>query len=213
MTDFTNIKLKINETINKNKQKYLNNKTIADIEELGDPKAKKEIKEIVLFLSLITTISLGLTFGFIFTSLFSVPSFGGVSIFGMSMLIFCILGMCSLNRIGNYFVKKAMKNKINNINNGKLNKEKITEELFSNLFWTSKINKETEIVLKMTLPYNLYLMLHSKKPSGLNYLDVSKFLENIEEYEKEVKDIEDKRISIGMDVLVTSDIKDNILVI
>ena len=65
----------------------------------------------------------------------------------------------------------------------------------------------------MTLPYNLYLMLHGKRPSGLNYLDVSKFLENLEKYEKEAKDIEDKRISIGIDFIKSSDIKDNVLVI
>ena len=56
-------------------------------------------------------------------------------------------------------------------------------------------------------------MLHGKRPSGLNYLDVSKFLENLEKYEKEAKDIEDKRISIGIDFIKSSDIKDNVLVI
>lgn len=211
MTNFTDIKLKVNEIINKNKKIYFNSKTIADIEAFGDPQKEEKMMGRTLISSTIGTFFLILISLIILNSL----SFSAGALVGFSVLlpIFLSLYLYFVNEVGDIFLRQSMKKKINSIENGTLSKDKITEELFKNLFWTSSIDKETETVLKMILPYNLYLMLHSQRPSGLTYLDVSKFLENIEKYEKEVKDIEDKRISIGMDVIKTSDIKNNVLVI
>lgn len=206
MTEFINIKLKINEIIDKNKQKYFKSKTIADIEEFGDPQKEEKMMGRTLISSVIGT------FFLILISLITLNSLS-FSV-GKLLLVFTILFPISLslylhfvNELGDFFLHKSMKKKINNIENGTLSKDKITEELFENLFWSSKIDKETETTLKIILPYNLYLMLYSQRPSGLCYWDVSKFLENIQKYEKETKDIEDKRISIVMDVIKTSDIK------
>jgi len=213
MTDFTDIKLKINEIINKNKKKYFNSKTIADIEEFELSRKQKRIEELDFFPSLLMSLLLGFISSIFIVSLFPMPSSHIPTLAGSSVLFLFPLGMYFTRKIGSYLVKKSVKKKINKIENGTLSKHKITEELFKDLFWTSSIDKETETVLKMILPYNLYLMLHSQRPSGLTYLDVSKFLEHIEKYEKEVKDIEDKRISMGMDIIKTSDIKNNVLVI
>lgn len=214
MTDFTDIKLKINGIIDKNKKIYFDSKTIADIEEFGDTKEEQKIMKLtfipsVLFSTIFFT-SISFSIAKFFFLMLSETWFLTLS---LSMFFSFILSLLICNKTTLYFINLLMKKKVNNIENGIISKDEITEELFKDFFWTSKIDKETETVLKMTLPYNLYLMLHGKRPSGLNYLDVSKFLENIEKYEKEVKDIEDKRISIGMDFIKSSDIKDNVLVI
>lgn len=214
MTDFTDIKLKINGIIDKNKKIYFDSKTIADIEEFGDTKEEQKIMKLafipsVLFSTIFFT-SISFSIAKFFFLMSSETWFLTLS---LSMFFSFILSLLICNKTALYFINLLMKKKINNIENGIISKDEITEELFKDFFWTSKIDKETETVLKMTLPYNLYLMLHGKRPSGLNYLDVSKFLENIEKYEKEAKDIEDKRISVDMDVIKTSDIKDNVLVI
>ena len=214
MTDFTDIKLKINGIIDKNKKIYFDSKTISDIEEFGDTKEEQKIMKLafipsVLFSTIFFT-SISFSIAKFFFLMSSETWFLTLS---LSMFFSFILSLLICNKTALYFINLLMKKKINNIENGIISKDEITEELFKDFFWTSKIDKETETVLKMTLPYNLYLMLHGKRPSGLNYLDVSKFLENIEKYEKEAKDIEDKRISVDMDVIKTSDIKDNVLVI
>lgn len=214
MTDFTDIKHKINGIIDKNKKIYFDSKTIADIEEFGDTKEEQKIMKLafipsVLFSTIFFT-SISFSIAKFFFLMSSETWFLTLS---LSMFFSFILSLLICNKTALYFINLLMKKKINNIENGIISKDEITEELFKDFFWTSKIDKETETVLKMTLPYNLYLMLHGKRPSGLNYLDVFKFLENIEKYEKEAKDIEDKRISVDMDVIKTSDIKDNVLVI
>lgn len=214
MTDFTDIKLKINGIINKNKKIYFDSKTIADIEEFGDTKEEQKIMKLafipsVLFSTIFFT-SISFSIANFFFLMSSETWFLTLS---LSMFFSFILSLLICNKTTLYFINLLMKKKINKIENGIISKDEITEEIFKDFFWTSKIDKETETVLKMTLPYNLYLILHGKRPSGLNYLDISKFLENIEKYEKEVKDTEDKRISIGMDFIKSSDIKDNVLVI
>ena len=214
MTDFTDIKLKINGIIDKNKKIYFDSKTISDIEEFGDTKEEQKIMKLAFIPSvLFSTIFFTSIFFSIAKFFFIMSSETWFLTLSLSMFFSFILSLFIYNKTTLYFINLLMKKKINNIENGIISKDEITEELFKDFFWTSTIDKETETVLKMTLPYNLYLMLHGKRPSGLNYLDVSKFLENIEKYEKEVKDIEDKRISIGMDFIKSSDIKDNALVI
>lgn len=215
MTDFTDIKLKINEIIDKNKKIYFDSKTIADIEDIEEPKKYEKIISILLIPALITLgystdISLR-----VIRYLFSISPSDTFYTLVVVATIFSLLGIIgySVVKLSGFIIKTLWHIKIKNIENGKLSKDKITEELFSDLFWKSKIDDETETVLKMILPYNLYLMLHSQRSSGLTYLDISKFLENIEKHEKEVKDIENKRISIGIDVIKASDIKDNVLVI
>ena len=188
MTDFTDIKLKINGIIDKNKKIYFDSKTIADIEEFGDTKEEQKIMKLtfipsVLFSTIFFT-SISFSIAKFFFLMSSETWFLTLS---LSMFFSFILSLLICNKTTLYFINLLMKKKINNIENGIISKDEITEELFKDFFWTSKIDKETETVLKMTLPYNLYLMLHGKRPSGLNYLDVSKFLENIEKYEKEVK--------------------------
>ena len=214
MTDFTDIKLKINGIIDKNKKIYFDSKTISDIEEFGDTKEEQKIMKLAFIPSvLFSTIFFTSIFFSIAKFFFIMSSETWFLTLSLSMFFSFILSLFIYNKTTLYFINLLMKKKINNIENGIISKDEITEELFKDFFLTSTIDKETETVLKMTLPYNLYLMLHGKRPSGLNYLDVSKFLENIEKYEKEVKDIEDKRISIGMDFIKSSDIKDNVLVI
>lgn len=214
MTDFTDIKLKINGIIDKNKKIYFDSKTISDIEEFGDTKEEQKIMKLAFIPSvLFSTIFFTSISFFIAKFFFIMSSETWFLTLSLSMFFSFILSLFIYNKTTLYFINLLMKKKINNIENGIISKDEITEELFKDFFWTSTIDKETETVLKMTLPYNLYLMLHGKRPSGLNYLDVSKFLENLEKYEKEAKDIEDKRISIGIDFIKSSDIKDNVLVI
>lgn len=214
MTDFTDIKLKINGIIDKNKKIYFDSKTIADIEEFGDTKEEQKIMKLAFIPSVLFSTIFFTSISFSIAKFFFIMSSETWFLtLSLSMFFSFILSLFICNKTTLYFINLLMKKKINNIENGIISKDEITEELFKDFFWTSTIDKETETVLKMTLPYNLYLMLHGKRPSGLNYLDVSKFLENIEKYEKEVKDIEDKRISIGMDFIKSSDIKDNALVI
>lgn len=214
MTDFTDIKLKINGIIDKNKKIYFNSKTISDIEQFGNPKEEDKIMKLIFISSVLSsTIFFTIISFFIIKSFFTMQPEISYITFSLSMFFSFISSSFICKKTSLYFIYLLIKSKINNIENGTISKDKITEEIFDDFFWRSKIDEETETVLKITLPYNLYLMLHSQRPSGLTYLDVSKFLENIEKYEKEVKDIEDKRISIGMDVLETSDIKNNILVI
>lgn len=214
MTDFTDIKLKINGIINKNKKIYFDSKTIADIEEFGDTKEEQKIMKLAFIPSVLFSTTFFTSISFSIAKFFFIMSSETWFLtLSLSMFFSFILSLLICNKTTLYFINLLMKKKINKIENGIISKDEITEEIFKDFFWTSKIDKETETVLKMTLPYNLYLILHGKRPSGLNYLDVSKFLENIEKYEKEVKDIEDKRISIGMDFIKSSDIKDNVLVI
>lgn len=214
MTDFTDIKLKINGIIDKNKKIYFDSKTISDIEEFGDTKEEQKIMKLAFIPSVLFSTIFFTSISFSIAKFFFIMSSETWFLtLSLSMFFSFILSLLICNKTALYFINLLMKKKINNIENGIISKDEITEELFKDFFWTSKIDKETETVLKMTLPYNLYLMLHGKRPSGLNYLDVSKFLENIEKYEKEAKDIEDKRISVDMDVIKTSDIKDNVLVI
>lgn len=214
MTDFTDIKLKINGIIDKNKKIYFDSKTISDIEEFGDTKEEQKIMKLAFIPSVLFSTIFFTSISFSIAKFFFIMSSETWFLtLSLSMFFSFILSLFIYNKTTLYFINLLMKKKINNIENGIISKDEITEELFKDFFWTSTIDKETETVLKMTLPYNLYLMLHGKRPSGLNYLDVSKFLENIEKYEKEVKDIEDERISIGMDFIKSSDIKDNVLVI
>lgn len=214
MTDFTDIKLKINGIIDKNKKIYFDSKTISDIEEFGDTKEEQKIMKLAFIPSVLFSTIFFTSISFSIAKFFFIMSSETWFLtLSLSMFFSFILSLFIYNKTTLYFINLLMKKKINNIENGIISKDEITEELFKDFFWTSKIDKETETVLKMTLPYNLYLMLHGKRPSGLNYLDVSKFLENLEKYEKEAKDIEDKRISIGIDFIKSSDIKDNVLVI
>lgn len=214
MTDFTDIKLKINGIIDKNKKIYFDSKTISDIEEFGDTKEEQKIMKLAFIPSVLFSTIFFTSISFSIAKFFFIMSSETWFLtLSLSMFFSFILSLFIHNKTTLYFINLLMKKKINNIENGIISKDEITEELFKDFFWTSTIDKETETVLKMTLPYNLYLMLHGKRPSGLNYLDVSKFLENLEKYEKEAKDIEDKRISIGIDFIKSSDIKDNVLVI
>lgn len=69
MTDFTDIKLKINGIIDKNKKIYFDSKTISDIEEFGDTKEEQKIMKLAFIPSvLFSTI-------FLQVSLFLLPNF------------------------------------------------------------------------------------------------------------------------------------------
>lgn len=92
---------------------------------------------------------------------------------------------------------KSLENKIRKIENGQIDKEKIKEETFEKFFWKNEIDSRTHLALKDNLPSKLYLMLYSKRPSGLLYSDVYDFLNNIEKHQKRIKDIENDKISLN----------------
>lgn len=126
MTDFTDIKLKINGIIDKNKKIYFDSKTISDIEEFGDTKEEQKIMKLA----------------FIPSVLFSTIFFTSIS-FSIAKFFF----------------------------------------IMSSETWFLTLS------LSMFFSFILSLFIYNKK------------------------DIEDKRISIGIDFIKSSDIKDNVLVI
>ncbi len=195
MTNLKEAKTIINKIINDNKKQYFQSKTVYDIAKFSSGGINKYI-----LLSVILPITASI---FILLSIFLTKHLSNIfpSLISISIILFTMLGTLSFIGTSTFLFKlithKSLENKIRKIENGQIDKEKIKEETFEKFFWKNEIDSRTHLALKDNLPSKLYLMLYSKRPSGLLYSDVYDFLNNIEKHQKRIKDIENDKISLN----------------
>lgn len=194
MTDLKEVKAILNKIISDNKKQYFQSKTVYDIAEFSSGGINKYV-----LLSFILPIT---AFIFIPLSIFLTKHLSNIfpSLTSIFMISFTLLGFLCFIGTSTYLftliTTKILENKIRKIENGQIDKEKIKEETFEKFFWKNEIDSKTHLALKDNLPSKLYLMLYSKRPSGLLYSDVYDFLNNIDKHQKNIKTIENDRISL-----------------
>lgn len=195
MTNLKEAKTIINKIINDNKKQYFQSKTVYDIAKFSSGGINNYI-----LLSVILPITASI---FIPLSIFLTKHLSNIfpSLISILIILFTIFGVLSFIGTSTFLFKlithKCLENKIRKIENGQVDKEKIKEETFEKYFWKNEIDSRTHLALKDNLPSKLYLMLYSKRPSGLLYSDVYDFLNNIEKHQKRIKDIENDKISLN----------------
>lgn len=195
MTNLKEAKTIINKIINDNKKQYFQSKTVYDIAKFSSGGINNYI-----LLSVILPITASI---FIPLSIFLTKHLSNIfpSLISILIILFTIFGVLSFIGTSTFLFKlithKCLENKIRKIENGHIDKEKIKEETFEKYFWKNEIDSRTHLALKDNLPSKLYLMLYSKRPSGLLYSDVYDFLNNIEKHQKRIKDIENDKISLN----------------
>lgn len=195
MTNLKEAKTIINKIINDNKKQYFQSKTVYDIAKFSSGGINNYI-----LLSVILPITASI---FIPLSIFLTKHLSNIfpSLISILIILFTIFGVLSFIGTSTFLFKlithKCLENKIRKIENGHIDKEKIKEETFEKYFWKNEIDSRTHLALKDNLSSKLYLMLYSKRPSGLLYSDVYDFLNNIEKHQKRIKDIENDKISLN----------------
>lgn len=195
MTNLKEAKTIINKIINDNKKQYFQSKTVYDIAKFSSGGINNYI-----LLSVILPITASI---FIPLSIFLTKHLSNIfpSLISILIILFTIFGVLSFIGTSTFLFKlithKSLENKIRKIENRQIDKEKIKEETFEKYFWKNEIDSRTHLALKDNLPSKLYLMLYSKRPSGLLYSDVYDFLNNIEKHQKRIKDIENDKISLN----------------